>query len=129
MEIKTHASINRSLCGEPMHLEPGHALVRLVAASDMAADSRGLVHGGFVFGLADYAAMLAVNHPNVVLGQSEAKFLKPVRVGDILEARAEVTVVESGRKRRVEVKVSRNDEVVMTGAFACYVLEHHVLDA
>jgi acyl-coenzyme A thioesterase PaaI-like protein len=48
----------------------------------MVVDAHGLVHGGFVFGLADYAAMLAVNDPNVVLGAAEARFLKPVRRGD-----------------------------------------------
>jgi acyl-coenzyme A thioesterase PaaI-like protein len=44
----------------------------------MAADQRGLVHGGFTFGLADYAAMVAVNDPNVVLGAAEVRFLAPV---------------------------------------------------
>jgi acyl-coenzyme A thioesterase PaaI-like protein len=48
----------------------------------MAVDDRGLVHGGFVFGLADHAAMLAVNDPNVVLGAASTRFLKPVRVGE-----------------------------------------------
>ena len=47
----------------------------------MAADGRGLVHGGFTFGLADFAAMCAVNDPNVVLGAATCKFLAPVQVG------------------------------------------------
>ena len=41
---------------------------------------------GFIFGAADYAAMLAVNQPNVVLGAAETHFLKPSRVGDVLLA-------------------------------------------
>lgn len=32
----------------------------------MAADEYRLVHGGFIFGLADYAVMLAINEPTVV---------------------------------------------------------------
>ena len=66
----------------------------------MAADDRGLVHGGFIFGMADYAAMVAVNDPLVVLGSAETKFLKPVQVGDTVEAVARVQS-ESGKKRIV----------------------------
>ncbi len=128
MEIETHKSINRSLCGDPVALEPGRALVRLATTPNMAADARGLVHGGFVFGLADYAAMLAVNHPHVVLGQAETQFLKPVKTGDMLEARAEVVKPDSDRKRRVEVSVYRGDDLVMRGVFVCFILEKHVLD-
>ncbi len=70
MEIKTHLAIDRRLCGEPLELREGFASVELTTTREMEADSSGLVHGGFVFGLADHAAMLAVNHPNVVLGQA-----------------------------------------------------------
>ena len=91
------------------------------------AVERGLVHGGFVFGLADYAAMLAVNHPDVVLGGAETRFLKPVAVGERLLARAEV-LEASGRKSKVKVEVLREGEVVMTGDFACFTLDRHVLD-
>jgi len=101
--------------------------VRLVTTAEMAADERLLIHGGFVFGLADHAAMLAVNDPNVVLGQAETRFLKPVVVGDELRAEAE-TLERSGIKRIVHVKVKRGEDVVLSGEFVCYVLEGHVLD-
>lgn len=103
------------------------ARVALVTVSEMAADDRGLVHGGFVFGLADYAAMLAVNHPNVVLGGAETRFLKPVTVGETLLARADVFET-SGRKIRVKVEVLRGEEAVMTGELTCFTLDRHVLD-
>jgi acyl-coenzyme A thioesterase PaaI-like protein len=93
----------------------------------MAADDRGLVHGGFVFGLADYAAMLAVNDPNVVLGSADVRFSKPVRVGERLLARAAVEEKE-GRRSRVKVEVLRGGEVVMAGTFVCFTLERHVLE-
>ena len=60
MEQRTHERIARHLCGEPVDLGPGHARFALQTAPEMAADARGLVHGGFTFGLADYAARLAV---------------------------------------------------------------------
>lgn len=103
------------------------ARVELETVPEMAADGRGLVHGGFVFGLADYAAMLAVDHPNVVLAGAEVRFLKPVVVGERLSASARAEE-ESGRKRRVRVEVRRGGETVMAGDFLCAVPERHVLE-
>jgi acyl-coenzyme A thioesterase PaaI-like protein len=124
---QTHLAIDRRLCGEPLEIAEGSAAVAWTALPEMAADERGLVHGGFVFGLADYAAMLAVNHPNVVLGSAEVRFLKPVTVGERLVARAEVEETD-GRKSRVRVEVRRGEEEVMSGSFSCFTLERHVLD-
>ncbi|HEX6902447.1 MAG TPA: hotdog domain-containing protein [Thermoanaerobaculia bacterium] len=124
---RTHRAIDSRLCGEPLDLGDGSASVGFTALPEMAADERGLVHGGFVFGLADYAAMLAVNDPNVVLGSADVRFLKPVVVGERLVARAVVEEAD-GRKRRVKVEVLRGEEPVMSGAFACFVLDRHVLE-
>jgi acyl-coenzyme A thioesterase PaaI-like protein len=124
---RTHLGIDRRLVGEPVALGPGSASAALTTTAEMAADERGLVHGGFVFGLADYAAMLAVNDPNVVLASSEARFLKPVVVGESLLATA-VVKDSDGRKSRVEVEVRRGEERVMTGSFVCFTLDRHVLD-
>lgn len=127
MEQRTHKLASRRLVGEPVSIGEGVAEVRLVTTNEMIVDEYGLVHGGFTFGLADYAAMLAVNEPTVVLGQAEVKFTKPVRLGDELVARARV-VASEGRKRIVEVTVqNQKGEVVLTGTMKCYVLEKHVL--
>lgn len=131
MESRTHPSIDRRLCGEPLELSEGTARVAFTGVPEMAADDRGLVHGGFVFGLADYAAMLAVNHPHVVLAGAEVRFLKPVAVGERLVAEARVDEVD-GRKSRVRVEVfrdGRDGEAVMTGDFRCVTLDRHVFEA
>ena len=126
MDIKTHLAIDRGLCGQPLELGEGFARVELATTAEMEVDSSGLVHGGFVFGLADFAAMLAVNHPNVVLGHASSRFLKPVRSGQTLQAIAEI-VFRDGHKKTVQVEVSRDGETVMSGEFVCYELERHVL--
>jgi acyl-coenzyme A thioesterase PaaI-like protein len=123
----THLAIDRRLCGEPLEIGAGSAIVALTTLPEMAADERGLVHGGFVFGLADYAAMLAVNHPNVVLGGAEVRFLRPVTVGERLVAGASVEEAD-GRRSRVRVEVRRGEEAVMSGSFLCLTLERHVLE-
>jgi acyl-coenzyme A thioesterase PaaI-like protein len=127
MPPSTHLAIDRRLCGEPLEITDGSATVVLVTLPEMAADERGLIHGGFVFGLADYAAMLAVNHPNVVLGGAEVRFSKPVLVGERLVAGANVEESD-GRRSRVRVEVRRGEEAVMSGTFLCFILERHVLD-
>jgi uncharacterized protein (TIGR00369 family) len=126
MQIDTHQKIDRNLCGEPVEVGEGHSRVTFKAAGEMAVDDAGLTHGGFIFGLADYAAMIAVNHPNVVLGAAEVKFLKPVKTGDTIEAEARIVTV-SGKKQMVDVNVKRGDEIVVTGVFTCFVLDKHVL--
>ena len=126
VDIRTHLAIDQALCGKPLFIEDGESQVAVTALPEMAADKTGLVHGGFVFGLADYAAMLAVNHPNVVLGSADVKFLSPVQVGDTLEARASVQKVD-GKKQVVGVVVSQRDKKVFTGRFTCFVLDTHVL--
>jgi len=126
MVPNTHLSIDRRLCGELLELGEGTARVALTALPEMAADARGLVHGGFVFGLADYAAMLAVNHPNVVLAGAEVRFLLPVVVGEQLVAEAWIEETD-GRKSRVRVEVFRDGDTVMSGDFLCVTLAGHVL--
>jgi acyl-coenzyme A thioesterase PaaI-like protein len=122
----THLAISRDWVGEPLELAPGTAVARLLTRAEMAADARGLVHGGFAFGLADYAAMLAVNDPYVVLGAAETRFLAPVRVGEVLTARAVVESVE-GKKRLVKCSVMPDREV-LAATFTCFVLPKHVFD-
>jgi len=123
---RTHLGINAQLCGTPLNLSDGVAEVSLSTTSEMRADDHGLVHGGFVFGLADYAAMLAVNDPLVVLGAANTRFLAPVRVGDVVVAHAARTD-QKGRKHTVLVTAQVNDTVVFTGEFTTFVLDQHVL--
>jgi len=126
LKVDTHQKISAKWVGEPVELSPGRSTARLVALPEMSVDERGLVHGGFTFGLADYAAMLAVNDPNVVLGATEVKFLAPVKVGDVMLAKAEVQQA-AGKKRLVHCIVE-TDRKIFEGVFTCYVLEKHVLD-
>ena len=124
---RTHEKIAPGLCGRPVELSAGRARVVLDTSPDMAADERGLVHGGFTFGLADYAAMLAVNEPTVVLASADTKFLGPVVAGDRLEAEAEVERSD-GRKRWIKVVVRRERTPVMEGQFLAVVPDRHILD-
>ncbi len=127
MDQRTHAKISANLVGTPVEIEPGRAVVELTTTADMAADERGLVHGSFPFGAADYAAMLAVNDPNVVLGSASCRFLGPVVAGESIRAEARVTGTDR-KKRVVAVTVVRGTEPVLECEIIAFVLERHVLE-
>ena len=126
MQLNTHLNINTSLCGKVTKLQKNYVEVLLHTTQQMSADEQGLVHGGFVFGAADYAAMSAVNDPYVVLGSSSSKFLAPVKIGDTVLCKATV-VSEKGKKKVVKVQAFVNEKLVFEGSFTTFVLEKHVL--
>lgn len=129
MEVKTHLMAHQPLLGTPLDIVDGErAVVRLAAIENMVVDDHGLIHGGFAFGLADYAAMLAVNDPNVVIVGANVSFVAPVRRGDVMIA--EAVVSESRKQKRVvNVEVKVGEKTVFRGELTCFVLEKHVLDS
>ncbi len=126
MQLNTHLNINTSLCGRVIKLQENYAEVLLHTTQQMAADTQGLVHGGFIFGAADYAAMSAVNDPYVVLGASSSKFIAPVKVGAAVICKATITS-KKGKKAEVNVKAFVNENLVFEGNFTTFVLPAHVL--
>ena len=124
--VKTHEKINSDLNGEIIKLENGYVELRLITTPDMVADDVGLIHGGFIFSAADYAAMLAVNEKNVVLVGSDCQFLSPVKFHDEVNFVAKVRH-KDGRKRNVHVEGHVLDIKVFEGEFKTVITERHVL--
>lgn len=127
MQLNTHLNIETSLCGKVIKLEYNYAEVLLHTTQQMTADFHGLVHGGFIFGVADFAAMAAVNDPNVVLAASNSKFIAPVKSGDVVLCKANV-IKEKGKKREVSVEAYVRNILVFKGSFTTFSLEKHVLE-
>jgi acyl-CoA thioesterase len=126
ISLHTHMKINTNFSGEVVTINPGYAKVVLDTLEVMRADEIGMVHGGFIFGAADFAAMAAVNEPNVVLASCTCLFLSPVRVGDQVTFIAEEHQQE-GRKRTVQVKGFVYDIKVFEGEFKTIITDRHVL--
>ena len=124
--LRTHDMINSRYSGDLEELKDGYARVSLLTNEDMRVDTYGLVHGGFIFCAGDFAAMAAVNDPNVVLSAATTNFLSPVRVGDQVVFEGRVRHKE-GRKREVDVTGSVLDIKVFEATFKTVVLERHVL--
>jgi len=124
--LRTHERINVDLCGEIEKMDNGYVETKLVTLPEMIADSEGLIHGGFIFGACDFAAMAAVNEKNVVLVASDCQFLSPVKFGDIVYIKAKVRHKE-GRKRNIHVTAFVLDIKVFDGEFKTVITERHVL--
>ncbi|MFX1346741.1 MAG: hotdog domain-containing protein [Promethearchaeota archaeon] len=122
----THQDVDQYLCGKPIELRKNFAKLSLQTTKEMIVDDTGLIHGGFIFGLADYCAMLAVNHPNVVLGKAKVEFLKPVKLYDTIIAKGNVTDTHN-QEIYVNVDVYRNGDLVFNGIFTCFTPKKHVL--
>jgi acyl-CoA thioesterase len=124
--LHTHELINRVYSGDLVELKDGFAKVSLLTNEEMRVDSLGLVHGGFIFCAADFAAMAAVNDPNVVLSGATTSFLSPVRVDDEVIFTAKVRH-KDGRKREVNVLGYVMDIKVFEATMKTVVLDKHVL--
>jgi len=127
MILQTHLKIDNGLCGTVIALEEGYAAVELQTTPGMVADEQGLVHGGFIFGAADYAAMAAVNEPTVVLAASSCRFLAPSRVGDELLFKAKCTE-KDGKKFHISVYGYCGETEIFSGEFKTVVTKRHVLE-
>lgn len=124
--LNTHEKIDNDLCGRIEKVEKGNLEVSLKTIPEMLADDKGLIHGGFIFSAADYAAMAAVNERNVVLVACNSQFLSPVKLGDTVIFKAVVRHKE-GRKRNVNVTGYVLDIKVFEGEFKTVVTDRHVL--
>ena len=91
---------------------PGWARARMTVRPDMV-NGHDLAHGGLVFTLADTAFACACNGwgPVTVAAGAEIIFLAPARLGDELEAHAQVRS-RRGRTGIYDVTVRRGDEVI-----------------
>lgn len=103
---------SRALGMELISAGAGSAVVRMTVTSAMV-NGHAVTHGGYVFALADTAFAAACNSwgPVTVAAGAEITFVRPVRAGDELEARA-AERVRYGRNGVYDVTVWRGDEVV-----------------
>jgi acyl-CoA thioesterase len=91
---------------------PGWARARMAVRGDMV-NGHDIAHGGLIFTLADTAFACACNGwgPATVAAGADISFLRPARLGDVLEADARVRA-RRGRSGIYDVTVRRGDDVI-----------------
>ncbi|WP_206436365.1 hotdog fold thioesterase [Corynebacterium hylobatis] len=90
----------------------GQATAHLTVESDMINGIE-VIHGGFVFSLADYAFACAANSvlSRVATVDAQISFLSPARAGEILVAEAVVSF-SGGRRIIVDVTVRSGERTI-----------------
>ncbi len=103
---------SRGLGMELVEAGDGAAVVRM-RVTDSMVNGHGMVHGGYVFMVADTAFACACNSrgPITVAAGADITFLQPTRAGDVLEARARERST-SGRNGVYDVTVLSGGDVV-----------------
>ena len=103
----------RALGIELDEVGPGRARLRMRATKEMA-NLHGLVHGGYLFLLADAAFAYASNSHGrpAVAHSAQVTFLRPAAVDDELVAEA-VEVERYGRSGVYDVTVTRSDAEII----------------
>ena len=104
---------SRSLGMALVDVGPGRAALTMTVRSDML-NGHGIVHGGFVFLLADSAFAFACNSydQKVVASGADVSFLAPAGEGTVLTARAQERH-RAGRSGLYDVTVSAGDGTVI----------------
>jgi acyl-CoA thioesterase len=99
----------RKLGIELISMGPGRCVLRMTVQPDMV-NSHGTCHGGMIFTLADSAFGYACNsfNRNAVAQQCDITYLKPVAVGTVLTATAELRET-AGRSSVYDMTVRDTD--------------------
>ncbi len=127
-DIKTSPAIKLNLSGTTTFLEKNHAKTKFYTNADMVADDRGLIHSGFIFSAANYAALVAINEEFCVTIGARINFFGPLKLGDIIEFEAKAHFDEN-RKREVRVTGHTKEIKIFEGTFQLVTLDEHIFDA
>lgn len=101
-DLQVCMEMPQNVVGEITELYRNKAIVRFVPTEKMIMDESKMIHAGFVFNSASYAAMVALNRKYSVIIASDVKFFAPIELGHEVIFKAEA--VQSDTKK-CEVKV------------------------
>ena len=80
-DLQVCTSMPSNIVGELVELYRDKAVVRFRPNERMIMDESKMIHAGFVFNAASFAAMAAINKKYSVLIASDVKFLAPIELG------------------------------------------------
>ncbi|WP_027327063.1 hypothetical protein [Helicobacter pametensis] len=78
LELSVCNALKPDLCGRIAKLTEEEAIIIFNPTKQMISDESNLIHSGFIFSAANYAAMCLVNQPNALTIKSEVQFLAPI---------------------------------------------------
>lgn len=114
---------------EILEIREGYSKIKMTVRNEMV-NGFGIVHGGIAFSMADSAFAFACNNRNIlsVALDTSINFLKPVQVGDVLEA--EATELHNGKSTGLyHIKIiNQKDQVVAIFKGTCFRTNKSLVD-
>ena len=110
----------QEIIGDLLEIDPDHSGLSLLDTTpDMGMEKSGIIRGHMLFAQANSLANAIVDADVALTGEATVKFLAPVRVGERILAKAQVTK-EKGRQKEVEVIMKTKQNLVFKGSFVIY---------
>lgn len=101
-DLEVCTAMSPNVVGELVDLAKNKATVRFAPGDKMIMDDNKMIHAGFVFNSASFAAMAAINKKYSVLIAADVKFLAPIEPGHEVIFKAEALQNDI---KKCEVKV------------------------
>lgn len=123
---KLKALADTDLVGELIELDLGKKGLSLLAIErNMVFSRTGIARGHLLFAQANSLAVALVDAPRALTGTARVSFMRPVRLGEKVIARAEVVKIKNNRYY-VQVTSSVNGKDVLKGLFVVFALEEEI---
>jgi acyl-CoA thioesterase len=128
--MMNHDGFSRWLGIEVLDVKTGYSRIRMTVRPEMV-NGFGIAHGGIAFSLADSAFAFACNNRNVlsVALDTSISFIKPVHVGDELEAEAKE--LHNGKSTGLYHITITNQKAHIVAMFkgTCFRTDKHLVEA
>ena len=115
-------------CGDILLLTRGVANVRFVPEEHMVMDKEAhnsLIHAGYIFNAASYAAMAAINKRHSIMIAADVKFLSPIELGHEVLFKGEA-LQDDTKKCEVKVEGFLLDIKIFYGIFHIAVFDKKI---
>lgn len=108
---------DQEIVGEVIEIQPGVRGISLLETDqNMCLSKCDIIRGHIIFAQANSLANAVVDLPVALTGKADVRFLRTVRAGERLIAKAEVTE-KKGHRFNIDVMIRSKEEIVCTGRF------------
>jgi acyl-coenzyme A thioesterase PaaI-like protein len=121
-QVKSLAGVE--IIGELLDIELEKlGLSLLEITSDMVFQKNNIARGHILFAQANSLAVAIINAEVALTGASKVSFIRPVRLGEKIVAKAVINS-KTGKRYNISVTSKSNNETVFTGEFRVFAMEH-----
>lgn len=116
LELKAYTALKADFCGKIIKHSTEEVITHFNPTKQMVCDENNLIHSGFIFSAANYAAMCLINHPNALTIKSEVEFLAPLELDQEMVFLATIKQFND-KKYEINVKGSLLDIKIFEAIF------------